>query len=80
MLLCDKGAPNGGEMDISGALSPSNTRVSTVAEKQTREFNLAAPSVHRYLGCHLIWAAHQERRPKVHLARKRCLRFWSYKM
>lgn len=47
---------------------------------ETSEFNLDIPSVHRYQGCHLRWSGHQERRSKVHLAIKRGLRLWSYKM
>lgn len=68
-LLCDKEAPNSGEMNITGALSPRIIAVSAAAEKQTSEFNQAGPSVHRYQECHLIQARHIERRPEVHLAK-----------
>lgn len=73
MLLCDKELPNSCKMNISGALPPRIITVSTVAEKQTSESNLAAPSVPRYQGCHLIWAAHQEWRTQVHLATRDAL-------
>lgn len=68
MLLCEKEAPYRSKMDTSVLSLPRIISASAVAEKQTSEFNLAAPSVHRYQGCHLIWAAHQEWRPQVHLA------------
>lgn len=55
-------------MDTSGTACAKDHSVSAMAQKQISEFNLAAPSVHRYQGCHLIWAAHQNGRPQVHLA------------